>query len=122
MAKPNQLVSLSKHLLYTSLWPTSFNLIISRLCVLWFQIVHWRNQLKFPEDAKLSAEAKDLICRLLCDVEHRLGTGGGANQIKVLSQSLTFNCFITYFLFLLVKLIPSGLLSGSSLVQGYFVG
>lgn len=122
MAKPNQLVSLSKHLLYTSLRPTSFNLIISRLCVLWFQIVHWRNQLKFPEDAKLSAEAKDLICRLLCDVEHRLGTGGGANQIKVLSQSLTFNCFITYFLFLLVKLIPSGLLSGSSLVQGYFVG
>lgn len=46
------------------------------------EIVHWRNQLKFPEDAKLSAEAKDLICRLLCDVEHRLGTGGGANQIK----------------------------------------
>ncbi|KAJ8535498.1 hypothetical protein K7X08_023218 [Anisodus acutangulus] len=46
------------------------------------KIVHWRNQLKFPVDPKLSAEAKDLICRLLCDVEHRLGTGGGANQIK----------------------------------------
>lgn len=45
------------------------------------QIVHWRNHLKFPEDTKLSHEAKDLICRLLCDVEHRLGTGG-ANQIK----------------------------------------
>ncbi|XP_047341487.1 serine/threonine-protein kinase tricornered-like [Impatiens glandulifera] len=45
------------------------------------KIVHWRNQLKFPEDAKLSIEAKDLICRLLCDVEHRLGSGG-AYQIK----------------------------------------
>lgn len=46
------------------------------------QIVHWRNHLKFPDDSKLSPEAKDLICRLLCDVEHRLGTGG-AHQIKV---------------------------------------
>ncbi|XP_022750067.1 serine/threonine-protein kinase tricorner-like isoform X1 [Durio zibethinus] len=45
------------------------------------KIVHWRNHLTFPEDSKLSHEAKDLICRLLCDVEHRLGTGG-ANQIK----------------------------------------
>lgn len=45
------------------------------------KIVHWRNHLKFPEDAKLSPEAKDLICRLLCNVEHRLGTGG-AHQIK----------------------------------------
>ncbi|KAL8517331.1 hypothetical protein ACS0TY_015535 [Phlomoides rotata] len=45
------------------------------------KIVHWRNHLSFPEDAKLSREAKDLICRLLCDVEHRLGTGGAA-QIK----------------------------------------
>ncbi|XP_042508188.1 serine/threonine-protein kinase 38-like [Macadamia integrifolia] len=45
------------------------------------KIVHWRNQLKFPEEARLTPEAKDLICRLLCDVEHRLGTGG-ADQIK----------------------------------------
>ncbi|KMT17903.1 hypothetical protein BVRB_2g034320 [Beta vulgaris subsp. vulgaris] len=45
------------------------------------KIVHWRHYLKFPEDAKLTLEAKDLICRLLCDVEHRLGTGG-AEQIK----------------------------------------
>ncbi|KAK8597584.1 hypothetical protein V6N13_094987 [Hibiscus sabdariffa] len=45
------------------------------------KIVHWRNHLRFPEDSKISREAKDLICRLLCDVEHRLGTGG-ANQIK----------------------------------------
>ncbi|KAJ7564669.1 hypothetical protein O6H91_02G028400 [Diphasiastrum complanatum] len=46
------------------------------------KIVNWRTHLKFPEEAKLSKEAKDLISRLLCDVEHRLGTKG-ANQIKV---------------------------------------
>ncbi|KAM7513007.1 hypothetical protein LguiB_011882 [Lonicera macranthoides] len=45
------------------------------------KIVHWKNHLRFPEDARLTPEAKDLICRLLCDVEHRLGTGG-AEQIK----------------------------------------
>ncbi|KAJ4708690.1 Serine/threonine-protein kinase [Melia azedarach] len=45
------------------------------------KIVHWRNHLKFPEEARLTPEAKDLICRLLCDVEHRLGTLG-ADQIK----------------------------------------
>ncbi|KAG0495858.1 hypothetical protein HPP92_000549 [Vanilla planifolia] len=45
------------------------------------KIVHWKNHLKFPEDARISFEAKDLICRLLCDVEHRIG-GRGALQIK----------------------------------------
>ncbi|KAM7257951.1 hypothetical protein ACFE04_013692 [Oxalis oulophora] len=46
------------------------------------KIVHWKNHLKFPDEARLTPEAKDLICRLLCDVEHRLGTAG-AEQIKV---------------------------------------
>ncbi|XP_047311396.1 serine/threonine-protein kinase 38-like [Impatiens glandulifera] len=45
------------------------------------KIVHWRNHLKFKEDARLTPEAKDLICRLLCDVEHRIGTNG-AHEIK----------------------------------------
>ncbi|KAG4917166.1 hypothetical protein JHK87_054723 [Glycine soja] len=45
------------------------------------KIVTWRTTLKFPEEAKLSAEAKDLICRLLCNVEQRLGTKG-ADEIK----------------------------------------
>ncbi|CAA6657979.1 unnamed protein product [Spirodela intermedia] len=45
------------------------------------KIVNWRTHLKFPEEAKLSAEAKDLICRLLCNVEQRLGTKG-AHEIK----------------------------------------
>nr|CAD1831391.1 unnamed protein product [Ananas comosus var. bracteatus] len=44
-------------------------------------IVNWRNHLKFPEEAKLSPEAKDLISRLLCNVEQRLGTKG-AHEIK----------------------------------------
>ncbi|XP_030551915.1 serine/threonine-protein kinase tricornered-like isoform X2 [Rhodamnia argentea] len=46
------------------------------------KIVHWKNHLKFPEDARLSPEARDLICRLLCDVDNRLGTRG-AEQIRV---------------------------------------
>ncbi|KAH7299576.1 hypothetical protein KP509_24G018800 [Ceratopteris richardii] len=45
------------------------------------KIVSWRNHLKFPEEVKLSIEAKDLISKLLCDVEHRLGTKG-AHEIK----------------------------------------
>eukprot|EP01018_Ginkgo_biloba_P030240 Gb_06623 [translate_table: standard] len=45
------------------------------------KIVNWRTHLKFPEEAKLSAEAKDLVSKLLCNVEHRLGTKG-AHEIK----------------------------------------
>ncbi|XP_042427898.1 serine/threonine-protein kinase 38-like [Zingiber officinale] len=45
------------------------------------KIVNWKNHLKFPEEAKLSPEAKDLISRLLCNVEHRLGTKG-THEIK----------------------------------------
>jgi serine/threonine kinase 38 len=45
------------------------------------KIVNWRNYLKFPEEAKLSFEAKDLISRLLCNVEMRIGTKG-ADEIK----------------------------------------
>ncbi|KAJ6805895.1 serine/threonine-protein kinase 38 isoform X1 [Iris pallida] len=45
------------------------------------KIVNWKGHLKFPEDARLTPEARDLICRLLCDVDHRLGSGG-ADQIK----------------------------------------
>ncbi|XP_009776054.1 uncharacterized protein LOC107794356 isoform X1 [Nicotiana tabacum] len=45
------------------------------------KIISWRTCLKFPEEPKVSDEAKDLICRLLCDVESRLGTGG-VEEIK----------------------------------------
>lgn len=47
------------------------------------QIVNWRTHLKFPEEATLSSEAKDLISRLLCNVSQRLGSKG-ADEIKVL--------------------------------------
>ncbi|GKV04628.1 hypothetical protein SLEP1_g16769 [Rubroshorea leprosula] len=39
------------------------------------KIVHWRTCLKFPEEPKISDEARHLICHLLCDVETRLGAG-----------------------------------------------
>ncbi|XP_044979939.1 serine/threonine-protein kinase tricornered-like [Hordeum vulgare subsp. vulgare] len=45
------------------------------------KIVNWRSHLKFPEEAKLSSETKDLISKLLCNVEQRLGTKG-AHEIK----------------------------------------
>ncbi|KAM5553187.1 hypothetical protein ABKV19_025419 [Rosa sericea] len=45
------------------------------------KIVNWRTHLKFPEEAKLSPEAKDLIGKLLCNVDQRLGTKG-ADEIK----------------------------------------
>lgn len=54
--------------------------------------MHWKNHLKFPEEARLSPEAKDLISRLLCDVEHRLGTGG-SQKIKV---SVSFSYCLHY--------------------------
>ena len=46
------------------------------------QIVNWRTHLKFPEEARLTAEAKDLTSKLLCNVDQRLGTKG-AEEIKV---------------------------------------
>lgn len=45
------------------------------------KIINWKVHLKFPEEAKLSVEAKDLIRKLLCNVERRLGTRG-AHEIK----------------------------------------
>ena len=46
------------------------------------QIVNWRTHLKFPEEARLTMDAKDLISKLLCNVDQRLGTKG-AEEIKV---------------------------------------
>lgn len=46
------------------------------------QITKWQKCLKFPEEPKISNEAKDLICHLLCDVDTRLGTKG-VEEIKV---------------------------------------
>ncbi|XP_020091910.1 serine/threonine-protein kinase tricorner-like isoform X2 [Ananas comosus] len=45
------------------------------------KIVNWKTYLKFPEEAKVSAKAKDLICQLLCNPDRRLGRQG-AGEIK----------------------------------------
>ncbi|XP_077252859.1 uncharacterized protein LOC143892258 [Tasmannia lanceolata] len=45
------------------------------------KIVNWKTHLKFPDEANLSPEAKDLISKLLCNVGQRLGTKG-AEEIK----------------------------------------
>ncbi|KAL1822139.1 uncharacterized protein LOC108214723 [Daucus carota subsp. sativus] len=45
------------------------------------KIINWRTCLKFPDEPKVPPIAKDLICRLLCNVEIRLGTGG-VEEIK----------------------------------------
>lgn len=45
------------------------------------KIINWRTCLKFPDEPKVPNIAKDLICRLLCNVETRLGTGG-VEEIK----------------------------------------
>ncbi|XP_020584968.1 serine/threonine-protein kinase 38-like [Phalaenopsis equestris] len=45
------------------------------------KIVNWRTHLKFPKEAKLSPQAKDLMSKLLCNVDQRLGSNG-AYEIK----------------------------------------
>ncbi|GAO49028.1 Serine/threonine-protein kinase orb6 [Saitoella complicata NRRL Y-17804] len=37
------------------------------------KIINWREQLYFPEDVHISAEAEDLIRRLITSADHRLG-------------------------------------------------
>lgn len=46
------------------------------------KIVGWKHCLQIPDDADLTPEAKDLIRRLMCEVEDRLGTYG-VHEIKV---------------------------------------
>lgn len=65
------------------LFDSMSSIIKSFHCSIIMQIVNWRTHLKFPEEAKLSPEAKDLISKLLCNVDQRLGTKG-ADEIKVL--------------------------------------
>jgi serine/threonine kinase 38 len=45
------------------------------------KILHWKKTLVIPPEAKLSDEATDLILRLVCDFEERLGRNG-ATEIK----------------------------------------
>lgn len=45
------------------------------------KIVNWKTQLVFPDDVKLSAEAEDLMRRLMCNVDERIGSNG-TGEIK----------------------------------------
>ncbi|KAK4415715.1 Serine/threonine-protein kinase CBK1 [Sesamum alatum] len=45
------------------------------------KIVHWRNHLRFPNESRLTPQAKDLIRRLLRDADNRLGSHG-VDEIK----------------------------------------
>jgi serine/threonine kinase 38 len=45
------------------------------------KILQWRKTLTIPDDAKLTPEATDILKRLLCDADNRLGAGGIA-EIK----------------------------------------
>eukprot|EP00983_Pelagomonas_calceolata_P015628 496515-Pelagomonas_calceolata.AAC.4 len=72
------------------------------------KIVNWRMFLKFPDEIQvmgqktpfgvsdlISPAAKDLICRLMCDVDDRLGSNG-VEEIKVrpILQGPTVFCFL----------------------------
>ncbi|KAL9537829.1 Serine/threonine-protein kinase [Mucor bainieri] len=47
------------------------------------KIMDWPNYLEFPDDRPMSVEAEDLIRRLICDADSRLGTGKhGIQEIK----------------------------------------
>ena len=45
------------------------------------KILNWKKTFKVPRDANLSKEATDLIYRLVCDKDDRLGTNG-ADELK----------------------------------------
>ena len=44
------------------------------------QVIHWRHHLAFPRD--LNPLVRNLIERLCCDAQYRIGTAGGAEEIK----------------------------------------
>jgi serine/threonine kinase 38 len=47
------------------------------------KILHWKKTLNIPVEANLSPASVDILKRLMCDAEHRLGSGpGGVDEIK----------------------------------------
>lgn len=46
------------------------------------KILNWRETLRFPDEANLSWEAKDLIQSLICDPRYRLGSALGIDDFK----------------------------------------
>ena len=45
------------------------------------KILHWKKTLNIPEESNLAPEARDLLKRLLCDADNRLGANG-VQEIK----------------------------------------
>ena len=45
------------------------------------KILNWKRTFRIPKDANISAAAADLIYKLVCDKDERIG-GGGAQEIK----------------------------------------
>jgi len=43
--------------------------------------MHWKKTLNIPEESNLSPEARDILKRLLCDADNRLGANG-VQEIK----------------------------------------
>ena len=46
------------------------------------KILHWRKTLVIPPEANLSPAATDILKKLICDHDHRLGKGG-VGEIKI---------------------------------------
>jgi hypothetical protein len=46
------------------------------------RIVNWRQTLRFPSKPRISTDARDLLERLICDHQNRLGANGGAMAVK----------------------------------------
>ncbi|KAM7465202.1 hypothetical protein LguiB_012764 [Lonicera macranthoides] len=65
---------ISRDLTEASLSGAGLSIIATFSMMLLFgMIVNWKTHLKFPEEAELSSEAKDLTSKLLCNVNQRLG-------------------------------------------------
>ena len=46
------------------------------------KVMNWHEHLKIPQQTAFSLTAKDLILRLCCDVDHRLGSSRGVLEIR----------------------------------------
>ena len=51
------------------------------------KIVHWRHHLRFPAEVTLSPESRDLIERLLCDVDQRPARGASPRSRRIHSSA-----------------------------------
>lgn len=46
------------------------------------KVINWHEHLKIPQQSSFSHTAKDLILRLCCEVDHRLGSTRGVQEIR----------------------------------------